>query len=395
MSNPLVTPQFVPPLRQMNELYNVVHGRPFSILFANYSWALGIAGALALLWAIETWRGRRESDEFRFTLPLAAALIVGGFINILSEVQQPGRLIYGYYLGWNNWDTALIKYGIILLPILLVLTWWLSFQVMPRKELGAEIASLSKPWRTLTDFFSLWSRHYSLFDRPLLTRIVLVTTIILGLFAPLYSAVFLMNEHGVPLWNSPAQAMIFLASSIAMAALIQVAVAPVLRWLATGQWQLAENRNALRWLAVIAIAVCAVIWYGWMWWLGRFGTTEQERAANLFMGPYALDVFWNWTFIGILIPTVLLLFPTGRAWWAQFIACLGVVWGSYATRLGTVLGGEAINRSGAGYYTFHFPFEEFWPTGVSVVFTLGILAALLAAMPRDTQSAPFTAANKA
>lgn len=388
MSNPLTTPQFVPPLRPLNELYNVVHDRPFSILFANYSWALGIAGALALLWAIETWRGRRKSDEFRFTLPLAAALIVGGFINVLSEVQQPGRLIYGYYLGWNNWDTAIIKYGIILLPILLALTWWLSFQVMPRKELGAEIASLSKPWRALADFFNLWSRHYSLFDRPLLTRIVLVTTIILGLFAPLYSAVFLMNEHGVPLWNSPAQAMIFLASSIAMAALIQVAIAPVLRWLATGQWQLAENRNALRWLAVIAIAVYAVIWYGWMWWLGRFGITEQQRAAHLFMGPYASDVFWHWTFIGIIIPTVLLLFPTGRAWWAQFIACLGVVWGSYATRLGTVLGGEALNRSGAGYYTFHLPFEECWYTGVSVVFTLGILAALLAAMPKVRQDQP-------
>ena len=58
---------------------------------------------------------------------------------------------------------------------------------------------------------------------------------------------------------------------------------------------------------------------------------------------------------------------------------------SYAMRLGTVLGGQAINRSGAGYYTFHFTFEEFWYTGVSVVFTLGILAALLAAMPRERQ----------
>lgn len=386
MSNPLTTPQLVLPARAMNELYNVVHDRPFTILFTNYSWAIGIAGALALLWAIETWRGRRESDEFRFTLPLAVALIVGGLINVLSEVQQPGRLIYGYYLGWYNWDTAIIKYGIILLPILLVLTWWLSFQVMPRKELDAEIASLSKPWRALADFFSLWSRRYSLFDRPLLTRVVLVVTIFLGLFAPLYSAVFLMNEHGVPLWNSPAQAMIFLASSIAMAALIQVAVAPVLRWLVTGQWQLADNSKALRWLAVNAIAVCAVVWYGWLWWLGRFGMTEEQRAANLFMGPYASQVFWNWTFIGLLVPVVLLLLPTGRAWWAQFVACLGVLWGSYATRLGTVLGGEAINRSGAGYYATHFTFEEFWYTGVSVVFTLGILAALLAAMPRERQS---------
>ena len=37
MSNPLTTPQLVLPLRHLNELFNVAHDRPFSILFANYS----------------------------------------------------------------------------------------------------------------------------------------------------------------------------------------------------------------------------------------------------------------------------------------------------------------------------------------------------------------------
>ena len=391
MSNPLVTPQFVPPLRHLNELYNVVHDRPFSILFANYSWALGVAGALALIWAINAWRGRTDTVEHRFTMPLVVALIVGGFVNVLAEVQQPGRLIFGYFLGWYNWDTAIIKYGIILLPIFLVLAWWLSFQSIPRARLAAEVEPLSDLWRKVADFFTLWSRHYSVFESRWF-KPMLVLTVFLGLFAPLYSAVFLMNEHGVPVWNSPAEAILFLASAIAVAALAEMALIPLLAWLVTSTRPKAEPGH--RTTAAVALGVCLVTWYGWMWWIGRFGSIEELRAANLFMGPYAAQITWDWTIIGLLVPLVLLVLPLGRSYGAQWIAFLAATWGSYATRIGIVLGGEAINRSGAGYYIFHLNFEELWYTAVSVLLFLGILAALLAAMPRDAQSPPLSPTNK-
>ncbi|SCC94828.1 Polysulphide reductase NrfD [Thiomonas sp. X19] len=391
MSNPLTTPQFVPPLRQLNELYNVVHDRPFSILFANYSWALGVAGGLALIWAINAWRGRTDAVENRFTMPLVVALILAGFVNVLAEVKQPGRLIFGYFLGWSNWDTAIIKYGIILLPIFLVVAWWLSFQCIPRARLGAEIEKLSGIWRKLADIFSLWSRHYSVFESKWL-KPVLVTTVFLGLFAPLYSAVFLMNEHGIPVWNSPIAAILFLASAIAVAALAEMVVIPVLAWAVTATRPTAQTGH--RQTATVALGVCLVTWYGWMWWLGRFGTIEELRAANLFMGTYAAPITLNLTIIGLLIPLALLLLPTGRSYWAQLLAFLGATWGSYAMRIGIVIGGEAINRSGAGYYTFHLNFGELWYTGVSVLLFLGVLAALLAAMPRDAQSASFSTTKK-
>ncbi|OIQ91306.1 hypothetical protein GALL_267730 [mine drainage metagenome] len=391
MSNPLTTPQFVPPLRHLNELYNVVHDRPFSILFANYSWALGVAGGLALIWAINAWRGRTDTVEHRFTVPLIVALILAGFVNVLAEVKQPGRLIFGYFLGWSNWDTAIIKYGIILLPVFLVLAWWLSFQCIPRARLGAEVEKLSGIWRRLADIFSLWSRHYSVFESKWL-KTVLVATAFLGLFAPLYSAVFLMNEHGIPVWNSAVAPILFLASALAVAALAEMAVIPALAWAVTASRPTAQTGH--RQTAAVALGVCLVTWYGWMWWLGRFGTIEELRAANLFMGPYAAPITFNLTIIGLLVPLALLLLPTGRSYWAQLLAFLGATWGSYAMRIGIVIGGEAINRSGAGYYTFHLNFAELWYTGVSVLLLLGVLAALLAAMPRDAQSAPFFTPKK-
>ena len=69
---------------------------------------------------------------------------------------------------------------------------------------------------------------------------------------------------------------------------------------------------------------------------------------------------------------------------AQTIACIGAIWGSYAARIGIVLGGEAINRSGAGYLAFHTDIVAFWYTGVSLALVGGFLAALLAATPRPS-----------
>ncbi len=113
-ANPLTVPQAVNPVVPLHELLNVAHSRPFSMLFGNYSWALGAAGGLTLIWAIYVIAGHRRGLEYRYALPLAMALIVAGFLNVLSEVEQPSRLIYGYFFGWQYWATAIIKYGIIL-----------------------------------------------------------------------------------------------------------------------------------------------------------------------------------------------------------------------------------------------------------------------------------------
>ncbi len=382
MANPLTTPQPVVPAAPLHELLNIDHSRPFSLLFGNYSWLLGAAGGLTIIWAIYVIARRRQGVEYRFTMPLAVALIVCGFLNVLSEVKQPSRLIYGYYLGWQYWDTAIIKYGIILLPLYLALCWWLTFQAMDRPALGAAILRLDPRLRPFADFFSLWSRHYSVLESAGPRRWIVGVVIFLSLFAPMYSGIFLMNEHGVAIWNSPAQALLFMASAVAQGALMMLVVLPALAWLATGRG--AQSLIApLRWTAVISIGIEAVVWFGWMWWIGRFGSIEDLRAADLYMGPYAPTVFWNWTVVGVIGPLVLLVTPLGRWRWAQLLAALGVMWGSYAVRMLVLIGGEAFIRSGAGYQTFTPSTETLLYTGFSVLAFAGILAVLLLALPAD------------
>ncbi|RMF14996.1 MAG: hypothetical protein D6757_05355 [Alphaproteobacteria bacterium] len=227
----------IPP---MNELFNVAHDRPFSLLFANYSWFLGMAGGLALLWAAYTISFEGSANEgrhpvYKLAMPLAVATIVAGFLNVLAEVRQPSRLIYGYIQGWYNWDTAIIKYGIIILPLFLMTCWWLSFQSISRERLERGIALFPKRLTPLLDFMTLWSRRYSIFDHPWLSRVVVGLVIFFGFFAPLYSAVFLMYEHGIPVWNSPAQALIFIATALAKGAAIFMVFAPAVYLLGTGK----------------------------------------------------------------------------------------------------------------------------------------------------------------
>lgn len=382
MSNPLTTPQVIEAPQRLNELLNIGHDRPFSLLLANYSWMLGAAGGLVILWAFFVWRGRRSGAAFQLTMPITIALIIAGFLNVLAEVRQPSRLIYGYIYGWNYWDTAIIKYGIILLPIFLMLSWWLMFQCIGREALAKTIGRFSSPWRGLADFFSLWGRRYSLFDYPMLTNAVLAVMLLLGVFAPLYSGIFLMNEHGVAIWNTPAQPLIFLGTSVAKGAVILMLFVPSLYHLLikTPRKPGGVDRD-LRAFAICATLFSGIIWIGWMWWIGRFGTIEELRAANLFMGPLAGEIFWNWLFIGLIFPLAVLMSPLCRIPLLRYLAALGVLWGSYAVRVIILIGGQALARSGAGYLGFSPAGEVLWYTGFSFLFLAGFLVLIVLILP--------------
>ncbi len=365
-------------LPPMNELFNVIHARPFSLLFINYSFLLGIAGGLAIIWAVNAWMGRRNTPGFRLAMPIVVGLMIAGFMNVLAEVHQPSRLIYGYVYGWTYGDTAIIKYGIIFLPLLLALSWWMMFQAIEPEALRRGIESyVPAPLRPIVSFMALWSWRYRLLDIPGLGRLLLVALMLLGLFAQAYSGIFLMNEHGVPLWNSPAQVILFVATGIGGGAALFVFLVPFLNWLAGSGWS--RPNRYYRWLMLGSVLLAVVTGYAWMWWIHYFGDIENERAAALLWGPYFPTVFWHVTVIGLLVPLLLLATPLGRLAAADVIAGVMILWGAYAVRYLVLIGGQALNRSGAGYLAFHPNAEVWWYTitnavlGISVIVLLGLL----------------------
>ncbi len=362
---------------RLNELLNIAHDRPFSLLFGNYSWLLGMAGGVALVWLIVMAQGvRRDNPVSQLAMPVCGALIAAGFLNVLAEVQQPARLLYGYLYGWNYWDTAIIKYGITILPLFLACSWWLTFQCLEKSALQQLFRKVPEKFVPLAEFITLWSRHYNIFKYRALRRSVYMVVAFCGLFAPLYSGVFLMYEHGVPVWNSPAQVLLFLSTSIAMGAVFFMIFGPSLYRVATGE-QAHLPKVDLRWLALAALLVSFVVWFGWMWWIKRLGTLPDQQLSALFAGPYHNLILWNWEIIGLLLPLLLLATPLGNRSWARWIAGIAILWGSYAIRFIVLVGGQALNRSGAGYLSFGLSDDVIWYSAFSLLFFFGLLALLL------------------
>ncbi len=380
-------------LPPMNELFNIIHARPYSLLFVNYSFLLGIAGGLAMIWAANAWLGRRNTPGFRFAMPIVVGLILAGFMNVLAEVHQPSRLIYGYIYGWTYGDTAIIKYGIILLPLFLALSWWMMFQAVEPEALRRGIEErVPAPLRPIVRFVALWSWRYRVLDTPVLGKLLLSALVLLGLFAQAYSGIFLMNEHGVPLWNSPAQVILFVATGIGGGAALFVFAVPFLNWLATGHWSRPSRRY--RWVMLGAVLFAVLVGYAWMWWIHYFGDIENQRAAALVWGPYFPTIVWHVAVIGLLVPILLLVTPLGRLVLADIVAGVMILWGAYALRYLVLIGGQALNRSGAGYLAFQPNAEVWWYTitnailGVFVVILLGLL------LPTSTSMEPVQAGGE-
>jgi len=363
----------------MNELFNVAHARPFSLLFANYSFLLGLAGGVAVIWAANAWIGRRDTPGFRFAMPIVVGLILAGFMNVLAEVEQPGRLIYGYLYGWTYGDSAIIKYGITLLPAFLALSWWLMFQALDPRALRESVHRLPAPLRGIVGVIALWSWRYRLLDIPVLGTLVLIAVVLLGLFAQAYSGIFLMDEHGVALWNSPGQVILFVATSIGGGAAVFVFVVPLLNKLAGGRWH--RPAGHYRWLMLGAALFAVLVWYTWLWWISYFGDIENQRTAALLWGPYFGTVVWNVLVIGLVIPVLLLITPLGRLITADVLAGLMILWGSYALRYLILIGGQALNRSGAGYLGFAPDQQVLWYTGVEALLGVSLIVLLGVLLP--------------
>ncbi|RME95053.1 MAG: hypothetical protein D6766_04275 [Verrucomicrobia bacterium] len=374
-------PEITEGLPPLNELFNVIHQRPFSLLFANYSLLLGLAGGIAVIWAVNAWLGRRDTPGYRLALPMAVSFVIAGFMNVLAEVKQPGRLIYGYLYGWTYGDTAIIKYGIILLPLFLALCWWTMFQALDPAALERCVARLPRPLKALVSFMALWSWRYRLLDHPRLRAGILTAMILLGVFAASYSGIFLMNEHGVPIWNTPAQVLVFLFTGLAGGAALFVLGVPILHRLALGSWSRPDRRY--HWIMLGCAVFALLVWYMWLWWINYFGDVENRRMATVLFGPFGEILAWQVLGVGLVVPILLLLIGGPRRPWATAVAGLGILWGAYAVRFVILIGGQALNHSGAGYLSFTPDHVVLWYTTVDAILALSLPALLALLLPLE------------
>ncbi len=377
------------------EYINVVHGRTITPLLSTYSAMVGIAGAIFLLWAWRRWRGPDgDSAEQRFALPLAVALMIAGLTNPVLEVEQPGRLWHTYVFGWANAGTAIIKFGVVLLPLFTLLCWWLAVAVLA-PNIGRALEGRSPAAQSIADVLTLWVRRFNPLTGESFSRAVAVIGVILAVFAILYSGVFLMTEHGIVLWGSAFVPAIFFSSAIAAGAGLLWLLVPVGSYLRDGRAQSAQTGNpTVLWIAALG---SVALWLLWLQYAGHFGGVELRRAVALIDGPYR-GLAWHWWFwLGAVVPAVL-LFPRALRSHplVSAIAAAAAVIGAFALRYALIIAGQAVPKSGAGYYLYVMPPEMWTYLILDFAYCIGWMALFWWVLPYGTgaKEIPTTTISK-
>ncbi|MEZ9131839.1 hypothetical protein [Vibrio breoganii] len=313
----------------MINIINVSNPMPFGLLFVNYSLLAGIAGGLGVAWALCT---EKPSKDYLPQL-IAVALALCATFNVLAEVQQQGRLIYGFIGGWENWNGSIIKYGVPAIPLfmgLLLLTVFAPYNAL--------LARLFNPLRS--------------------------AVVLLGLFLPAYSGIWMMNEHGIALWNSPLSVVLTSLSGLTVGALL-------FSFLSIDNSS--SRKNILCTLLVTNIALLLLS----NWWAGRFANAEVLLSKRL-LDTHFLGFEWL-VLVGFVIALVCILNRLTRT--SALIAFISAALGAYFVRYCLLVGGEGVSRSGAGIALFTPDFHEFYFTGASLLLSGGLFAALLLAVP--------------
>jgi tetrathionate reductase subunit C len=388
----------------ISEYLNVGHSPGLTPLLANYSALFGIAGAIFLFWAWRQLRGvGTDRPVHRFSLPMVAALGIAGLFNPLVEMEQPGHFwnIYFYGLarsGWGDMGTAIIKMGVIFLPLFVVLAWWLGMSVL-RPQIVAALDGRPRWQRVIGDIFTLWVRRFSPLSRPAFGRGITVFGVIVALFAILYSPIFLMTEHGVELWSSAFVPAVFFASAIAGGAAFLWLMLPVASYLAATREPARADTQHVRWLWLGSLAA-AILWLLWHQYAWHYGTVELRRAFWTLENPYWW-LSWGWWFWGgAAVSAVLLIFRRLRENpWVVTVCAASALMGTFALRFAVLIAGQAVPRSGAGYYWYVMPGGMLANLIFDWVLCAGLLAFVWVALPYSSvkpeeEKAPITHMNE-
>lgn len=313
----------------MINIINVSNQMPFGLLFVNYSLLAGMAGGLGVAWAL---CNEKPTKGYMPQL-VAIALALCATFNVLAEVQQQGRLIYGFIGGWENWNGSIIKYGVPAIPVFM----------------GLLALTIFAPYIPLIE---------KLFN-PLRAGIV-----VLGLFLPAYSGIWMMNEHGVALWNSPLSVVLTSLTGLTVGALL---------FNTLSHSESSVRTNILRTMLFTNMAFLFLV----NWWAGRFAGTEVQLSKAL-LDAHFTGIEWA-AFGGFALALACLLLRTTR--FATLIAFILSAVGAYFVRYCLLVGGEGVSRSGGGISLFVPDMHELFFTGASLLLTGGLFAALLLAVP--------------
>ncbi|EKV31560.1 Tetrathionate reductase subunit C [Caenispirillum salinarum AK4] len=317
----------------------------------SYFFLIGLSTAGAFLSLPRFLAGKADCDRLgRLAVLIMLSAALAAPVALLADMHQPGRF-WHFYAHFTPWSW--MSWGSLLLPAyvgLAVVYGWLVMR--PALREGPAPARL----------LALGSGDLSGFVRP-----IAGLTALAGLAVVVYTGMEVMVVESRPLWNTATLPVMFLFTALTGAAGLGL----LFNRLLTGH-DAVTDRRFYRMLALFSglVLLNGAVWLALGW--SGIGTAEARAleivaGSNVWMGVAA----W-----ATMTAFVLLVFglakPRGLGWLAGLIA----LHSAWMFRWTVFMGGQAIPKTGAGFYEVHLPMGSEGLAGIAAA--MGLWVAVVA-----------------
>ena len=351
----------------------------WGVYISNFVFFVAISLVGSLVTAILRLSGATWSTPLtRIAEVIAVAAIIMAGLTIIIDMGRPER-IYNIFLHGRLqspiiWDVLVISTYLFISLMLLFFPLLPDFAIL--KKYYAKQPKLSKWYRILSLNWKGNKEQETLYNKSINTLSILIIPVAFGIHTV---TAWLFATTYRPGWDSSNFGPYFIAGAFVAGAGAVVVIMYVLRKV----YHLEEYITDMHFdkMGKLLVLLCLVYLYFNVneYLVPAYKTTTEEAAHlyDLFVGDYAI-LFWSAIIGGLVIPTLILLFPKGRkplplflvgilvvvgAWWKRFIIVT-------PTLLHPFLPIQGVPKSWHSYF----------PSGLEWMITFGTLASALLIM---------------
>lgn len=339
------------------EIINAIHGVDWSLAIPQYFFFTGISAAAFLISALTYVFGNENYRPIaKLSLIVAFTVLVAAPLNLIADLGQPGRF---YSLFYHTHGTSPMSWGSFLLttyPLLIFLEGVFAFRAGFARRAQKKTGGTRKFYTGLAfgndqvtteteNRDHKWSFILGAIGIPFAIAVHGYTGYILGVV------------RARPLWHTPLMPITFLVSAMVSG----IAFMLLLSWIMVRNdqghipWDLIDRLAVLLGWTIVTDLTIRLLWYsiGFFYSYGSYQDVIQFMFVDHFTDTVIVEML-----IALVIPAIVMLIPALRRIRPLLIlSALITVAGVWLFRWNTVIGGQEIPKTGAGFYHYS---PELW-----------------------------------
>jgi len=327
----------------------------WGVAIPQYFFLTGISAAAFLVSSLTYAFGRKEYEPVAgLSLVLAFTVLVVAPLNLIADLGQPGRF---YSLFYHLHATSPMSWGVFLLttyPALIAVEMYFVF-----REGFARRANQGGARQGFFKLLALGDIEVSQAKRKrdhAVGRVLGMIGIPAALAVHGYTGYILGVVKARPLWHTSLMPLIFLVSAMVSGIALIILLAAILVRNEEGRvdWPLMERLGVLLGWSIVGDLLLRLLWYT----IGLgYSTASFAEAFALIFEHHFTEAIVLELGLGLLFPLLVMAVPGLRRVRPLFlVASLLAVAGVMLFRWDTVIGGQLLPKTGAGFYSFMPPF---------------------------------------